>query len=150
PPRHPPPPRDPPQAATRGSGRAGSAGTCRRPPPPRPAPRGRPGTAAARGCPGRGGDPTSRRGSLPRWTDMRYSTLPTPIGELVLTAHPARAPTPLHFHTRPPHTPRAHPPSRHPPTGRAHPRGGQRADALLEPVRRQLAEYFAGERTGFD
>jgi len=64
---------------------------------------------------------------------MRYSTLPTPIGELVLTADPDGALTRLYLPSRPPDT-----------------TGWERDDALLEPVRRQLAEYFAGERTEFD
>ena len=64
---------------------------------------------------------------------MRYSTLPTPIGELVLTADPDGALTRLYLPNRPPDT-----------------TGWERDDALLEPVRRQLAEYFAGERTEFD
>ena len=64
---------------------------------------------------------------------MRYSTLPTPIGELVLTADPDGALTRLYLPNRPPDT-----------------TGWERDDALLEPVRRQLAEYFAGERSEFD
>ncbi len=64
---------------------------------------------------------------------MRYSTLPTPIGELVLTADPDGALTRLYLPNRPPDT-----------------SGWERDDALLEPVRRQLAEYFAGVRTEFD
>ncbi len=64
---------------------------------------------------------------------MRYSTLPTPIGELVLTADADGALTRLYLPNRPPDT-----------------SGWERDDALLEPVRRQLAEYFAVERTGFD
>jgi methylated-DNA-[protein]-cysteine S-methyltransferase len=64
---------------------------------------------------------------------MRYSTLPTPIGELVLTADPDGALTRLYLPNRPPDT-----------------SGWERDDALLEPVLRQLGEYFAGERTEFD
>ena len=64
---------------------------------------------------------------------MRFSTLPTPIGELVLTADPDGALTRLHLPNHPPDT-----------------TGWERDDALLEPARRQLAEYFAGERTEFD
>ena len=64
---------------------------------------------------------------------MRSSTLPTPIGELVLTADPDGALTRLYLPNRPPDT-----------------SGWERDDALLEPARRQLAEYFAGERTEFD
>jgi methylated-DNA-[protein]-cysteine S-methyltransferase len=64
---------------------------------------------------------------------MRYSTLPTPIGELVLTADTDGALTRLYLPNRPPDT-----------------SGWERDDALLEPVLRQLAEYFAGERTEFD
>jgi methylated-DNA-[protein]-cysteine S-methyltransferase len=64
---------------------------------------------------------------------MRYSTLTTPIGELLLTADADGALTAVHL------------PGRHPDTG-----GWERDDALLEPARRQLAEYFAGERTAFD
>ena len=123
--------------ARRGGGsgrrRAGSAGTRRRRPPRPPAPPARPGTAAARGRRAWGGDPASRRASLPRWTDMRYSTLTTPIGELLLVADPDGALTAVHL------------PGRHGSTA-----GMQRDDALLEPARRQLTEYFAGERTEFD
>ena len=61
---------------------------------------------------------------------MPYSTLPTPIGELVLTADADGALTRLHLPNRPPDT-----------------AGWERDDALLEPARRQLTEYFAGERT---
>ena len=64
---------------------------------------------------------------------MRYTTLTTPIGELVLTADPDGAITGLYLPNRPPDT-----------------TGWQRDDALLEPARRQLTEYFAGERTAFD
>jgi methylated-DNA-[protein]-cysteine S-methyltransferase len=64
---------------------------------------------------------------------MLYSTLTTPIGELVLTADPDGAVTGLYLPNRPPVT-----------------TGWERDDALLEPARRQLTEYFAGERTGFD
>jgi methylated-DNA-[protein]-cysteine S-methyltransferase len=64
---------------------------------------------------------------------MRYSTLPTPIGELVVTADPDGALTRLYL------------PRHRPDTS-----GWERDDALLEPVRRQLTEYFAGARTEFD
>jgi len=64
---------------------------------------------------------------------MRYSTLTTPIGELVITADPDGAVTSLHLPNHPPDT-----------------TGWERDDALLDPARRQLAEYFAGERTAFD
>jgi methylated-DNA-[protein]-cysteine S-methyltransferase len=64
---------------------------------------------------------------------MLYSTLSTPIGELVLTADPDGALTGLYLPNRPPDT-----------------TGWVRDDALLEPARRQLSEYFAGERTEFD
>ena len=64
---------------------------------------------------------------------MRFSTLPTPIGELVLTADPDGALTRLYLPNRLPDT-----------------SGWERDDALLEPVRRQLAEYFAGQRSEFD
>jgi len=64
---------------------------------------------------------------------MHYSTLSTPIGELMLTADDDGALTAVHL------------PGRHPSA-----RGLQRDDALLEPARRQLTEYFAGERTAFD
>src|SRR3954468_15255253 len=64
---------------------------------------------------------------------MCFSTLSTPIGELVLTADPAGALTRLYLPNHPPDT-----------------TGWERDDALLEPARRQLAEYFAGERTEFD
>ena len=64
---------------------------------------------------------------------MRYSTLTTPIGELLLAADPDGALTAVHL------------PGRHASTD-----GWERDDALLEPARRQLTEYFAGERTAFD
>jgi len=64
---------------------------------------------------------------------MRYSTLTTPIGELLLTADDDGALTAVHL------------PNRHGDTD-----GWERDDALLEPARRQLTEYFAGERTAFD
>jgi methylated-DNA-[protein]-cysteine S-methyltransferase len=64
---------------------------------------------------------------------MPYSTLTTPIGELVITADPDAAVTGLYLPNRPPDT-----------------TGWERDDALLEPARRQLIEYFAGERTEFD
>jgi methylated-DNA-[protein]-cysteine S-methyltransferase len=64
---------------------------------------------------------------------MRFSTLPTPIGELVFTADADGALTRLYLPNHPPDT-----------------TGWERDDALLEPARRQLAEYFAGERTEFD
>jgi len=64
---------------------------------------------------------------------MHYSTLTTPIGELLLVADPDGALTAVHL------------PGRHGSTD-----GLQRNDALLEPARRQLTEYFAGERTEFD
>ena len=64
---------------------------------------------------------------------MPYSTLTTPIGEIVITADPDGAVTGLHLPNRPPDT-----------------TGWERDDALLEPARRQLTEYFAGERTDFD
>jgi methylated-DNA-[protein]-cysteine S-methyltransferase len=64
---------------------------------------------------------------------MLYSTLSTPIGELVLTADPDGAITGLHLPNHPPDT-----------------TGWTRDDALLEPAVRQLGEYFAGERTEFD
>ena len=64
---------------------------------------------------------------------MRYTTLSTTIGELVLTADPDGAITGLYLPNRPPDT-----------------TGWIRDDALLEPARRQLTEYFAGERTAFD
>jgi methylated-DNA-[protein]-cysteine S-methyltransferase len=64
---------------------------------------------------------------------MPYSTLSTPIGELLLTADPDGALTAVHL------------PGRHRATA-----GWERDDALLEPARRQLTEYFAGERTEFD
>ena len=64
---------------------------------------------------------------------MHYSTLTTPIGELLLIADSDGALTAVHL------------PGRHGSTA-----GMQRDDALLEPARRQLAEYFAGERRDFD
>ena len=64
---------------------------------------------------------------------MPYSTLTTPIGELLLIADADGALTAVHL------------PGRHGSTA-----GMQRDDALLEPARLQLTEYFAGERTAFD
>ena len=64
---------------------------------------------------------------------MRYSTLTTPIGELVLTADDDGALTGVNL------------PNRHP-----DPAGWERDDELLGDARRQLTEYFAGERTTFD
>jgi methylated-DNA-[protein]-cysteine S-methyltransferase len=63
---------------------------------------------------------------------MLYSTLTTPIGELVVTADPDGAVTALYLPNRRPDT-----------------RDWIRDDALLEPAVRQLREYFAGERTEF-
>jgi methylated-DNA-[protein]-cysteine S-methyltransferase len=64
---------------------------------------------------------------------MRYSTLTTPIGELVLTADDDGALTAVHL------------PNSHPETA-----GWERDDEHLADARRQLTEYFAGERTTFD
>jgi methylated-DNA-[protein]-cysteine S-methyltransferase len=64
---------------------------------------------------------------------MRFSNLPTPIGELVLVADHDGALTAVHL------------PNRHPATT-----GWTRDDELLAPARAQLTEYFAGERTAFD
>ena len=64
---------------------------------------------------------------------MRYSTLTTPIGELMLTADDDGALTAVHL------------PNRHP-----DPVGWERDDEHLADARRQLTEYFAGERTTFD
>ena len=64
---------------------------------------------------------------------MRYSTLTTPIGELMLTADDDGALTGVNL------------PDRHP-----DPAGWERDDELLADARRQLSEYFAGERTTFD
>jgi methylated-DNA-[protein]-cysteine S-methyltransferase len=64
---------------------------------------------------------------------MRYSTLTTPIGELMLTADDDGALTAVHL------------PNRH-----ADPVGWERDDEHLADARRQLTEYFAGERTTFD
>jgi len=64
---------------------------------------------------------------------MRYSTLTTPIGDLLLTADDGGALTGVHL------------PNRHPDTV-----GWERDDAGLGDARRQLSEYFAGERTAFD
>ncbi len=64
---------------------------------------------------------------------MRYSTLTTPIGELMLTADHDGALTGVNL------------PNRHP-----DPAGWERDDELLADARRQLTEYFAGERTTFD
>jgi methylated-DNA-[protein]-cysteine S-methyltransferase len=64
---------------------------------------------------------------------MRYSTLTTPIGELMLTADDDGALTGVNL------------PNRHP-----DPAGWERDDELLADARRQLTEYFAAERTTFD
>ena len=64
---------------------------------------------------------------------MRYSTLTTPIGELVLTADDDGALTAVHL------------PNRRPETA-----GWERDDEHLADARRQLTEYFAGERKTFD
>ena len=64
---------------------------------------------------------------------MRYSTLTTPIGELLLTADDDGALTGVNL------------PNRHP-----DPAGWEPDDELLADARRQLTEYFAGERTTFD
>jgi methylated-DNA-[protein]-cysteine S-methyltransferase len=64
---------------------------------------------------------------------MRYSTLTTPIGELVLTADDDGALTAVHL------------PNGHPETA-----GWERDDEHLADARRQLTEYFAGERKAFD
>ena len=64
---------------------------------------------------------------------MRYSTLTTPIGELMLTADDDGALTGVYLPNRLPD-----------------PAGWERDDELLADARRQLTEYFAGERTTFD
>jgi len=64
---------------------------------------------------------------------MRYSILPTPVGDLLLTAGDDGALTAVHL------------PNRHPDTG-----DWTRDDAHLAPARAELTEYFAGERTAFD
>jgi methylated-DNA-[protein]-cysteine S-methyltransferase len=64
---------------------------------------------------------------------MRYSTLTTPIGELMLTADDDGALTGVNL------------PNRHP-----DPAGWERDDELLADARRQLTEYFAGARSTFD
>ena len=64
---------------------------------------------------------------------MRYSTLTTPIGELLLTADDDGALTGVNL------------PNRHPDTA-----GWVRDDEALAEPRRQLTEYFGGERAGFD
>ncbi len=64
---------------------------------------------------------------------MRYSTLTTPIGELLLVADDDGALSAVHL------------PGRHGDTD-----GWERDDRLLADARRQLTEYFAGERTEFD
>jgi len=64
---------------------------------------------------------------------MRHSTLSTPIGDLLLTARDDGALATVHL------------PGRHP-----DPPPGRRDDAALAEPRRQLAEYFAGERPAFD
>ena len=64
---------------------------------------------------------------------MPYTTLTTPIGELLLTADDDGALTAVDL------------PNRHRDTA-----GLERDDELLAGARRQLTEYFAGERTTFD
>jgi methylated-DNA-[protein]-cysteine S-methyltransferase len=64
---------------------------------------------------------------------MRYSILPTPVGDLLLTADEAGALTAVHL------------PNRHSGTS-----GGVRDDGHLAPAREQLTEYFAGERRTFE
>ena len=64
---------------------------------------------------------------------MRYSILPTPIGELQLTADDDGALTAVSL------------PGRHPDPG-----PWERDDAHLAAARGQLTEYFAGERTAFE
>jgi methylated-DNA-[protein]-cysteine S-methyltransferase len=64
---------------------------------------------------------------------MRYSTLTTPIGELLLTADDDGGLTAVTL------------PNRHP-----DPSDWERDDQHLADARRQLTEYFAGERTAFD
>jgi methylated-DNA-[protein]-cysteine S-methyltransferase len=64
---------------------------------------------------------------------MRHSTLPTPIGPLLLIADEDGALTGVHL------------PNRHPDV-----LAGERDDAALAEPRRQLTEYFAAERTAFE
>jgi len=64
---------------------------------------------------------------------MRYSPLPTPIGELLLTADDDGALIAVHL------------PGRHPGTTR-----WTRDDRHLAPARAQLTEFFAADRTAFD
>jgi methylated-DNA-[protein]-cysteine S-methyltransferase len=62
-----------------------------------------------------------------------YTTVPSPLGELLLTAEGGQL-TGLFM-----------PAEKHAP-----PAGAVRDDAVFAPVRRQLDEYFAGERSSFD
>ena len=64
---------------------------------------------------------------------MRYSTLTTPIGELLLTADDDGALTAVDL-----------------PNHHRDATGWERDDVLLADARAQLTEYFAGERTVFD
>ena len=64
---------------------------------------------------------------------VAFSTMPSPVGELLLTADDGRL-TGLYM-----------PADRY-----ARPPGAQRDDGALAPVRSQLEEYFAGRRSAFD
>ncbi|NQX29724.1 methylated-DNA--[protein]-cysteine S-methyltransferase [Microbacteriaceae bacterium VKM Ac-2854] len=67
---------------------------------------------------------------------MTHTRIPTPVGELLLVAEDA-ALTGLYF-----------PGHRYPPA--ADSIGDDGGDAVFDQTARQLAEYFAGERTDFD
>lgn len=67
-----------------------------------------------------------------------YATMPSPVGELLLMAGDGRL-TGLYL-----------PSDGHARHAGAHPGAAPRDDAALAAVRRQLEEYFAGERSSFD
>ena len=67
-----------------------------------------------------------------------YTTMPSPVGELLLTAEDGRL-TGLYM-----------PSDRYARHAAAHPGAARRDDAAFAAVRRQLEEYFAGERSSFD
>jgi methylated-DNA-[protein]-cysteine S-methyltransferase len=69
---------------------------------------------------------------------VRYTRLPSPLGELLLTAEDGRL-TGLYL-----------PADRLARHATADPGGAQRDDAAFAAARAQLAQYFAGERTAFD
>ena len=67
-----------------------------------------------------------------------FTRLPSPVGELLLTARDGYL-TGLYL-----------PADRHGRHAAAHPGAARRDDAAFAAARRQLAEYFAGERTSFE